>query len=481
MPPHTRTSALYSAHPENSGLYRREFEHDACGVALIATMRGTAGHDIVDHALTALRNLDHRGATGADPLVGDGAGILTQIPDAFFRATVPFTLPNNGAYAAGIAFLPQNPIERAAAKARIEELAVAENLKVLGWREVPVESDLVGAVARECMPSFEQLFVSSSIGRQVALGLDRLAFCLRKRAEHEVGVYFSSLSSRTIVYKGMLTTGQLEPFFPDLSDPRFASELALVHSRFSTNTFPSWPLAHPYRFIAHNGEINTVKGNRNWMSARESLLTSDIIPGDLERVFPICTPEASDSASFDEVLELLHLGGRSLPHAVLMMIPEAWENHATMDPARKAFYEFHSTFMEPWDGPANVCFSDGTLVGAVLDRNGLRPGRYTVTDDGLVVLASSPACSSSTPRPSSSADASSPARCSSSTPSTAASSATRRSSPSSRPPSRMPSGCMPVSSASRTSRSVSTSCTPRPRSPVASRRSATPPRSCASC
>ncbi|KRB45646.1 glutamate synthase large subunit [Terrabacter sp. Root181] len=388
MPPHTRTRALFSAHPENSGLYRREFEHDACGVALIATMRGTAGHDIVDHALTALRNLDHRGATGADPLVGDGAGILTQIPDEFFRSSVPFTLPNNGAYAAGIAFLPQNPIERAAAKARIEEIAVAENLKVLGWREVPVEDDLVGTVARECMPFFEQLFVSSSIGRQVALGLDRLAFCLRKRAEHEVDVYFASLSSRTIVYKGMLTTGQLEPFFPDLSDPRFKSELALVHSRFSTNTFPSWPLAHPYRFIAHNGEINTVKGNRNWMHARESLLTSDIIPGDLERIFPVCTPEASDSASFDEVLELLHLGGRSLPHAVLMMIPEAWENHATMDPARKAFYEFHSTFMEPWDGPANVCFSDGTLVGAVLDRNGLRPGRYTVTDDGLVVLAS---------------------------------------------------------------------------------------------
>ncbi len=246
---------------------------------------------------------------------------------------------------------------------------------MLGWREVPVEADLVGKPRRAtaCRTSSS----SSSarpIGRQVALGLDRLAFCLRKRAEHEVDVYFASLSSRTIVYKGMLTTGQLEPFFPDLSDPRFATELALVHSRFSTNTFPSWPLAHPYRLIAHNGEINTVKGNRNWMHARESLLTSDIIPGDLERLFPICTPEASDSASFDEVLELLHLGGRSLPHAVLMMIPEAWENHAPMDPARKAFYEFHSTFMEPWDGPANVCFTDGTLVGAVLDRNGLRPG-----------------------------------------------------------------------------------------------------------
>ncbi|WP_323100156.1 glutamate synthase large subunit [Intrasporangium sp. YIM S08009] len=388
MSPHTRTRNLFSAQPEDSGLYRREFEHDACGVALIATMRGSAGHDIVEHALTALRNLDHRGATGADPLVGDGAGVLTQIPDAFFRGVLPFTLPNSGAYAAGIAFLPANAVERAAAKARIEDIAAQENLKVLGWRDVPVEADLVGQVARDCMPHFEQLFVSSSIGRQVALGLDRLAFCLRKRAEREVDVYFASLSARTIVYKGMLTTGQLEPFFPDLSDPRFATELALVHSRFSTNTFPSWPLAHPYRLIAHNGEINTVKGNRNWMHARESLLTSDIIPGDLNRLFPICTPEASDSASFDEVLELLHLGGRSLPHAVLMMIPEAWENHETMDPARKAFYEFHSSFMEPWDGPANVCFTDGTLVGAVLDRNGLRPGRYAVTDDGLVVLAS---------------------------------------------------------------------------------------------
>ncbi|WP_353508694.1 glutamate synthase large subunit [Intrasporangium sp.] len=388
MSPHTRTRGLFSTHPDDSGLYRREFEHDACGVALIATMRGSAGHDIVEHALTALRNLDHRGATGADPLVGDGAGILTQLPDAFFRGTVPFPLPNAGAYAAGLAFLPTEPAARAAAKARIEALAAEEHLKVLGWRDVPVEADLVGAAARACMPHVEQLFVSSAMGRQVALGLDRLAFCLRKRAEHEADVYFASLSSRTIVYKGMLTTGQLEPFFPDLSDPRFATELALVHSRFSTNTFPSWPLAHPYRFIAHNGEINTVKGNRNWMRARESLLTSDIIPGDLERLYPICTPGASDSASFDEVLELLHLGGRSLPHAVLMMIPEAWENHELMDPARRAFYEFHSTFMEPWDGPANVCFTDGTLVGAVLDRNGLRPGRYTVTDEGLVVLAS---------------------------------------------------------------------------------------------
>jgi glutamate synthase (NADPH) large chain len=381
-------SSLFSAQPMNTGLYSSDFEHDACGVALIATMRGSAGHDIIDHGLTALRNLEHRGATGADPQVGDGAGILTQIPDAFLREVVDFELPARGAYAAGIAFLPADQDERAAAVETIVAIARQEGLKVLGWRDVPVAAGIVGDSARACMPFFSQLFVTGSAGRVVGLGLERLAFCLRKRAEHEATVYFPSLSARTMVYKGMLTTDQLELFFPDLSDERFATELALVHSRFSTNTFPSWPLAHPYRMIAHNGEINTVKGNRNWMRARESQLASDVIPGDLERLFPVCSEGGSDSATFDEVLELLHLGGRSLPHAVLMMIPEAWENHEEMDPARKAFYEFHATFMEPWDGPACVTFTDGTVIGAVLDRNGLRPGRYWVTDDGLVVLAS---------------------------------------------------------------------------------------------
>jgi glutamate synthase (NADPH/NADH) large chain len=381
-------STLFSAQPRNQGLYSSELEHDACGVAFIATMRGSAGHDIIDHALTALRNLEHRGATGADPKVGDGAGILTQIPDDFLRAVVGFELPPKGAYAAGIAFLPADAAERARVETAISAIATEEGLTVLGWRDLPIAADLVGETARAVMPFFRQLFVSASACHEVGLGLERMAFCLRKRAEHEATVYFPSLSARTMVYKGMLTTDQLEPFFPDLSDQRFVTELALVHSRFSTNTFPSWPLAHPYRLIAHNGEINTVKGNRNWMQARESQLASDVIPGDLERLFPICTPGVSDSASFDEVLELLHLGGRSLPHAVLMMIPEAWENHAEMNPARKAFYEFHSSFMEPWDGPACVTFTDGTVIGAVLDRNGLRPGRYWVTDDGLVVLAS---------------------------------------------------------------------------------------------
>ncbi|HYN30505.1 MAG TPA: glutamate synthase large subunit [Dermatophilaceae bacterium] len=386
------TVARFSAHPADTGLYRRESEHDACGVALVATLRGRAGHDIVDAALAALRNLEHRGATGADPLVGDGAGILTQVPDAFFRAVLDGhldgDLPPAGEYAVGMAYLPTEPSARAAAERRIEEIAAEESLRVLGWRNVPVAPELVGRMARECMPVFRQLVVTAAAGGVCGVALDRLAFCLRKRAEREVEVYFPSLSARTVVYKGMLTTGQLEPFFPDLSDERFATELALVHSRFSTNTFPSWPLAHPYRLIAHNGEINTVKGNRNWMHARENQIVSDLLPGDLGRLYPICTPGASDSASFDEVLELLHLGGRALPHAVLMMIPEAWENAPGMDPARRAFYEFHSTFMEPWDGPACVTFTDGTVIGAVLDRNGLRPGRYWVTSDGLVVLAS---------------------------------------------------------------------------------------------
>ncbi|HEX6337987.1 MAG TPA: glutamate synthase large subunit [Jiangellaceae bacterium] len=375
--------------PGPQGLYDPGFEHDACGVAFVATLTGEPSHDIVDKGLTALRNLQHRGASGAEPESGDGAGLLVQIPDAFFRETVDFDLPAPGRYAAGLAFFPDEDAAETAAKQRIAELATDEGLRVLGWRAVPTTPELVGATARATMPRFRQLFVSSADGAEpTSIELDRRAFCLRKRAEHEMPVYFPSLSARTIVYKGMLTTGQLEPFFPDISDRRFTSALAIVHSRFSTNTFPSWPLAHPYRYLAHNGEINTVMGNRNWMRARESQLATDLFQGDLSRLFPICTEGASDSASFDEVLELLHLGGRSLPHAVLMMIPEAWEKHSEMDATRRAFYEFHSTIMEPWDGPASITFTDGSQVGAVLDRNGLRPGRFWVTDDGLVVLAS---------------------------------------------------------------------------------------------
>ena len=370
------------------GLYDGTHEHDACGVAFVATLTGVASHDIVSQALTALRNLEHRGAAGAEPNSGDGAGILMQVPDAFLREVVDFDLPGAGQYAVGTAFLPGDEEQVAKTRQRIEQIAAEENLSVLGWREVPVEPESLGATALSCMPSFAQLFVAGDGQRVTGMALERLAFCLRKRAERETEVYFPSLSSRTLAYKGMLTTEQLDQVFPDLVDERVASAVAVVHSRFSTNTFPSWPLSHPFRFIAHNGEINTVMGNRNWMRAREALLSSDLIPGDLERLFPICTTGQSDSASFDEVLELLHMGGRSLPHSVLMMIPEAWENHTEMDRQRRSFYEFHSSMMEPWDGPACVVFTDGTQVGAVLDRNGLRPSRYWVTDDGLVVLAS---------------------------------------------------------------------------------------------
>ena len=378
----------FSAVPTAQGLYDPNAERDACGVAFVATLTGEPSHDIVRKAITALHNLDHRGASGAEPDSGDGAGILITMPDAFLRAVVPFELPEPGAYAAGMAFLPAAESEAEAARVVIEAIAAEEGLRVLGWREVPVHSDIVGATARSTMPSFHQLFLAAADEPVDTMALERRVFALRKRAERDTVVYFPSLSARTLVYKGMLTTGQLDEFYPDLRDPRMASVVGLVHSRFSTNTFPSWPLAHPYRLIAHNGEINTVRGNRNWMRAREAMLASELIPGDLERLYPICTPGASDSASFDEVLELLHLGGRSLPHAMLMMIPEAWENNAEMDPARRAFYQYHSTLMEAWDGPAAVCFTDGSLIGAVLDRNGLRPGRFWVTDDGLVVLGS---------------------------------------------------------------------------------------------
>ncbi|MGJ7442662.1 glutamate synthase large subunit [Aquipuribacter sp. MA13-6] len=390
------TSAFQRFAPRpHEGLYDPSAEHDACGVAFVATLRGTAGHDIVEHALTALRNLDHRGAVGAEPDSGDGAGILTQVPDRFLRevaAEQGIRLPAAGSYVVGTAFLPTEADDQALAVAAVATVAEQEGLSVLGWRDVPVAAELVGPTARSFMPTFRQVFLVPTAGGPAegltGVALDRFAFCARKRLENDHGVYFPSLSCRTMVYKGMLTTGQLEPFFPDLSDRRFATELALVHSRFSTNTFPSWPLAHPFRLIAHNGEINTVRGNRNWMRARESTLASDVIPGDLERLFPINSVGASDSASFDEVLELLHLGGRTLPHAVLMMIPEAWENHAEMDASRKAFYDYHSDIMEPWDGPASVTFTDGTVIGAVLDRNGLRPARYWTTTDGLVVMAS---------------------------------------------------------------------------------------------
>jgi len=374
---------LFSTLPAAQGLYDPLQERDACGVAMVATLKKNPTHEIVSQALLALRNMEHRGATGAEPDSGDGAGILIRIPDAFYREVCDYELPKVGSYATGIAFVDPSFEHRS----EVAKIAKEEGLVVIGWRELPIDSTSLGKTALSVMPKFEQLFIAGAAGES-DLTLERMVYALRKRIEHAHPIYFPSLSTRTIVYKGMLTTGQLEEFFPDLADERVTSPLALVHSRFSTNTFPSWPLAHPYRFIAHNGEINTVRGNRNWMRARENLLKSDLIPGELQRLFPIVENSGSDSASFDEVLELLYLGGRSLPHAMLMMIPEAWENHATMSQKRKDFYAFHSSMMEPWDGPACVTFTDGFQVGAVLDRNGLRPSRFWITKGGMVVLAS---------------------------------------------------------------------------------------------
>ncbi|QCB28867.1 glutamate synthase large subunit [Corynebacterium endometrii] len=380
---------------EKQGLYSPDYEHDACGVAFVADMYGRASRDIVDKGIQALINLDHRGAAGAEPNTGDGAGILIQVPDAFCREVAQesgFELPAAGAYATGIAFLPRKRMAMLDAKREIEAIAEEEGATVLGWREVPVDPSDLGEMAKEAMPTFQQIFLTAE--GKTGIDLDRVMFFVRKRCERELGtkngedtIYFPSLSARTMVYKGMLTTPQLADFYADLRDPRMESALAVVHSRFSTNTFPSWPLAHPFRMVAHNGEINTVKGNENWMRAREALIQSELL-GPLDRVLPICESSGSDTAVFDEALELLHLGGRSLPHAVMMMIPQAWEHQDNIDPQLRDFYEYHSCLMEPWDGPAAVAFTDGTLIGAVLDRNGLRPGRIWITDDGLVVMAS---------------------------------------------------------------------------------------------
>ncbi|WP_279100646.1 glutamate synthase large subunit [Gordonia bronchialis] len=394
--------------PGRVGLYDPRFEHDSCGVAFVVDMYGRRSRDIVDKAIMALINLEHRGAAGAEPNTGDGAGIMIQVPDRFLRESVDFELPAAGRYATGIAFLPQGSEDARQACAGVEKIVEAEGLSLLGWREVPTDDSSLGALARDAMPTFRQIFIAqpgAGAGEPSAdeiAELERRAYVVRKRVTYELGnkgagadgpgretVYFPSLSGQTFVYKGMLTTPQLREFYVDLQDSRVESALGLVHSRFSTNTFPSWPLAHPFRRVAHNGEINTVTGNENWMRAREALINTDVFgPDAAEKIFPACTPGASDTARFDEVLELLHLGGRSLPHAVLMMIPEAWERHETMKPEHKAFYRYHSSLMEPWDGPASVCFTDGTVVGAVLDRNGLRPSRIWVTKDGLVVMAS---------------------------------------------------------------------------------------------
>jgi len=408
----TSRTTSRSGLPRQQGLYDPAAEHDACGVNFVVNLRGIKSHEIVQTGLGALCKLEHRGAVGADPKSGDGAGLLTQLPDTFLRSVVDFDLPEAGSYAAGIGFLPQDADAAAKGQADIERICAEESVTVLGWRDVPVDPNILGGASARTLPRFRQMFVTAAgpDGELLSdLALERKCYIVRKRIEHDVslpagpgeineamggaseahdGVYFASLSSRTMVYKGMLTTPQLGAFYPDLADPKFESAIALVHSRFSTNTFPSWPLAHPYRYVAHNGEINTVKGNANWMRAREALLASDHFGEDIEKLFPICTPGGSDTANFDEALELLHLGGYSLPEAVLMMIPEPWEKHETMPDEIRDYYRYHASMVEPWDGPASIAFTDGTVMGAVLDRNGLRPSRYWVTDDDMVIMAS---------------------------------------------------------------------------------------------
>ncbi|MDR1798493.1 MAG: glutamate synthase subunit alpha, partial [Bifidobacteriaceae bacterium] len=379
--------------PHAQGLYDPAHEHDACGVAFVATMRGKPGRDIVDAALTVLENLDHRGAVGAETTTGDGAGLLSQMPHKLmakvFTPLLPAgaTMPEPGHYAVGLAFLPQGAHAAAAAMDGVDQIVAEEGLKVLAWRDLPIKPEPIGPTAKANMPTMRQVLITDPAGQLAGIDLDRRAYRVKKRALNQWDTYFCSLSARTLVYKGMLTTAQLEPFFPDLSDPDYETAIALVHSRFSTNTFPSWPLAQPFSHLAHNGEINTVMGNRNWLSARAGQMESDLI-GAIAPLRPICAPGESDSASFNSVLELLHLAGRSMPHAMLMMIPQAWENNTEMDQSIRDFYEYHDTVQEAWDGPAAMAFTDGTLVGATLDRNGLRPGRYWVTKDGLVVMAS---------------------------------------------------------------------------------------------
>ena len=397
--------------PETQGLYDSKFEHDSCGVNFVCHIKGERSHRIVELGVGALCQMQHRGALGAETNSGDGAGILIQIPDRLYREEVEFDLPPIGFYATGIAFLPNDASEAEIVLADFEKICHEEGLGILGWREVPIDDSMIGPAARAAQPMMKQVFITSKNSpNSSGIDLDRLLYGLRKRTEHEIhgnnssqqtsedsmaassqpheGIYFPSLSSRTIVYKGMLTTPQLAEYYLDINDERTESALALVHSRFSTNTFPSWPLAHPYRLVAHNGEINTVQGNRNWMRARESQLETDLIPGDLKRIFPICTPGASDTAAFDEALELLVMGGYSLPEAIMTMIPEPWEHNKKMPTDLRSFYQYHSSLMEPWDGPASIAFTDGTVIGAVLDRNGLRPSRYWVTEDDLVVMAS---------------------------------------------------------------------------------------------
>ena len=390
--------------PQPQGLYDGDHEHDACGVGFIAHIKGKKSHDIIDQGLTILRNLTHRGAVGADPKASDGAGILIQIPDAFFReemALQQVKLPPAGQYGIGMVFLPREPASRLACEHEIERAIKAEGQILLGWRDVPVDSSDLGESVKDVEPVIRQVFIGRSAEIRVTDALERKLYVIRKAAGHAIralnlahGTEFwvPSMSARTIVFKGMLLPAQVGTYYKDLLDQRVVSALALVHQRFSTNTFPTWDLAHPFRMIAHNGEINTLRGNVNWVRARQGAISSLVLGKDLDKLWPLIYPGQSDSASFDNALELLVMGGYSIAHAMMMMIPEAWEGHTLMDSNRRAFYEYHAAMMEPWDGPAAIAFSDGRQIGATLDRNGLRPARYIVTDDDLVIMGSECGC-----------------------------------------------------------------------------------------
>ena len=386
--------------PPKQGLYDPAYEKDSCGVGFVVDIKGRKSHKIVEHANTILLNLRHRGASGSEPNTGDGAGILMQVPDAFLRkacGAAGLTLPAAGEYGVGMIFLSQNTTERTASEKVFENIIKEEGLSLLGWRTVPTHNELLGPTARASEPFVRQIFIGKNLKNISSLSFERKLYIVRRRAENAIrysgmiggdNFYVASLSCRTIVYKGMLMSEQVVPFYPELADPSMESALALVHSRFSTNTFPSWERSHPYRYVAHNGEINTLRGNINWMRARQALCESELFGQDIKKALPVISEDGSDSAMFDNCLEFLVLAGRDLPHAIMMMIPEPWSNHESMNDEKKAFYEYHSCLMEPWDGPASIAFTDGEKIGAILDRNGLRPSRYYVTKDGLVIMAS---------------------------------------------------------------------------------------------
>ncbi|MGM0500013.1 MAG: glutamate synthase large subunit [Bacillota bacterium] len=384
--------------PEKQGLYSPEFEHDACGMGFVSHIKGKKSHQIIEQALEVLVNLSHRGASGSEDNTGDGSGILIQLPDSFLRKKMKsegILIPNKGDYGAGMIFLPREKDKRKAVKNIVKTVVESEGQQILGWREVPVNPAGIGNSALEVMPYFSQIFIKKSKEVEQGIDFERKLYLIRKKienkirnSEHQGELYFASLSSQTLVYKGMLTPEQLEGFFLDLSEPEIETAIALVHSRFSTNTFPSWERAHPNRYLIHNGEINTMLGNQNWMRAREGIFESDIFSDDLKELLPVIAPEGSDSARFDNVLEFLALTGRTLAHSMMMMIPEPWEHNQQMEKKKRDFYHYHSTLMEAWDGPAAMAFTDGTQVGAVLDRNGLRPSRYYITEDDLLILSS---------------------------------------------------------------------------------------------